>query len=289
MRKNFASDTYSGFSAEILASMVEANKIYDYCYGGDALTKQVEQGFRDLFKTDVATFLVFNGTGANIYGLELLHTQAASVICSDVCHIYTTETGALAKAGMQTIIVKSENGKIILEELEKVLTANIGDFHAPQPKILTISQVTEKGSVYSIDELKKIQSLVKKYNIYLHIDGARLSNALVSLGLRPDEFIREIKPDVLVFGGTKNGLMFGDAVLVFNEEIAKNGLYVRKQMLQLASKMKFLSAQFVPYLKNNLWHSNAKNANFMTKYLADELTKIGLKPLNDVDANILFV
>jgi threonine aldolase len=242
-----------------------------------------------LFDRDLDTFLVFNGTGANVFALEILKRPASAVLCTDIAHIYTMETGAPTKiTGMELITLKSNDGKMNINELQKSFKV-LGDVHYPQPKIVSITQVTESGSVYTLDELKEISKISKKNNAYLHIDGSRISNALLSMGLTPKEFIAEVEPDVLIFGGTKNGLMFGEAILVFNKSLAENCIYLRKQTTQLMSKMKFLSAQFIPYIKDNLWYKNAKNSNDMAKYLKTKLKELDIEIVNSVDANILFV
>jgi threonine aldolase len=288
--KNFASDNYSGFSPEIVDEIMKANSSYDYCYGLDKYTKIVEDEFKKLFDTDVNTSIVFNGTGANIFGLEILRRPASAVVCHDDCHILTMEAGSLGRVtGMQLMVTKSKNGKLDFEATKKLIENSKGDFHSPQPKIITIAQVSESGAVYSLEELKKISQLAKENNMYFHIDGARISNALVAMDISPKDFVKEVQPDVLVFGGTKNGLMCGEAVLVFDKNLTKDIKCIQKQILQLASKMKFISAQFIPYLQQNLWYKNAKHANDMADYFANELKKIGVELINPVDANIIFV
>jgi threonine aldolase len=288
MDKNFASDNYSGCNSEVLDELIKAN-CYDYGYGADRWTKIVETEFKKMFECEVDTFLVFNGTGANVLGIEILNRRATAVLCPNCSHLITMEVGAMSKVtGLQPIIVNTNNGKIVLDDVKKIVLSS--DSHTPQAKILTLAQTTELGSVYSLKELKEISNFCKENDIYLHIDGARISNALVSMGITPAEFIKEVKPDVLIFGGTKNGLIFGEAVLVFNKELTRDAIFLRKQLLQLASKSKFLASQFVPYLQKKLWYSNAKNANDMAKYMFNELSKIKeIEIVNNVDANIIFV
>ncbi|GMO57761.1 MAG: low specificity L-threonine aldolase [Rickettsiales bacterium] len=300
MKRHFASDTYSGFNAEIIEELQKVNAEYDYCYGSDDATKQVETEFKKLFNCDCDIYLVPNGTGANVCSMQMANINAiSSFFCSKDCHIITMETGAITRVtGMCPIVVKTNDGKIDIEDMERLCKLYIDDVHSPQPKILTIAQVSETGSVYTYKELMEISKLCKKYKIFLHIDGARFSNALIKMQMSPADFIKDIQPDILVFGGTKNGLMFGEAICVFNKEISKNALFVRKQTLSLLSKMKYLSCQFLPYLKKNLWYSNAKNANEIAFYLKEQLKtitydKIGSKErkieiIGANDANIIF-
>lgn len=287
MRKSFASDNYSGVHPKIMKAIVDCNVGHQGAYGNDEYTKLAVEEFKKIFG-DVEVFFVFNGTGANVVSLDSMKEKASAVICTDIAHIFCDETGAPSKiTGMQLFPIKSIDGKLNLEDVKQYLSFK-GDFHKPTPKILSITQSTELGTIYSLDEIKEISEFAHKNGFYLHMDGARISNAAVALNCGFKEMTGDLGIDVLSFGGTKNGLMMGEAIVFFNKELAKDFLKLRKQDLQLSSKMRYISSQFIPYLKDNIWYEAAKNSNDMAKYFCTKLNEIGIEVINEVSANALF-
>lgn len=271
----FASDNCSGIHPRILDAIVEANQGHVKGYGYDVYTKQAEMEFKKLFGDDIDVFFVYSGTGANVLALESCMRSYEAVICSDMAHIHTDEAGAperFLQAKLMT--VSSENAKIKPEQVKRILTGR-GVEHHVQPKVISLTQSTEYGSLYSKEELKAFGDFAKSENLYLHIDGARISNAVAALNISARELIRDSGVDVMSFGGTKNGMMMGEAVIFFNKELAKNFLYRRKQGMQLSSKMRFISAQFKAFFKDDLWIKTATHANNMAKELEKGLLSTG--------------
>lgn len=289
MKNFFASDNYSGVHPEIMEGIISANIGHEYAYGVDeTYTKKAKDLIKGIFG-DVEVFFVYNGTAANVLSLESSKGRATSVICPDTAHIFTDETGAPSKiTGMQLIPVKGKDGKIDLDDAKKYLSFK-GSMHKPSPDTLSISQTTELGTIYSLEEIKKIGEFAKENNMIFHMDGARISNAAVSLGCTLKEMTGDLGVDILSFGGTKNGLMFGEAIIFFNKELAKDFQRVRKQNMQLHSKMRFISAQYIKYIENNLWYRNAKNANDMARYFKERLNEIEVEVTNEVKGNTIFV
>lgn len=288
MNKTFASDNYSGVHPKILEKIIEVNVGHASAYGGDSVTEEAILEFKKHFGEDIEVFFVFNGTGSNVLSLEALKSKSSGVLCPDSAHIFQDESGAPTKlTGMQLITVPSEDGKLDLELAKTRLTFK-DNFHKPNIDIVSISQTTESGTIYSLEEIKNVSNFAKENGMYLHMDGARIANAAVALNCSFKELTKDLGVDVLSFGGTKNGLMYGEAVVFFNKDLAKEFLWIRKQNLQLASKMRFMSAQFIPYLKDNIWYECAKNANNIAKYLEKELLNIGVKVTNEVFGNTVF-
>lgn len=287
MKKSFASDNYSGVHPKILEKIIEVNCGHVSAYGADEITQEAINSFKEIFG-DVEVFFVFNGTGANVLALEGMKNKVSAVITPESSHIVQDETGAPSKiTGMQLLTIPSTDGKLDLELAQKWLTFK-NNFHKPKADIISISQTTEYGTVYTTDEIKSISNFAKKNNMFLHMDGARISNAAVALGCSFKEISGDLGVDVLSFGGTKNGLMFGEALIFFNKELAKDFAWIRKQNLQLYSKMRFLSAQFIPYIQDNIWYECAKNANEIAQYLKLELEKIKIPVTKEVLANAVF-
>lgn len=287
MKKSFASDNYSGVHQKILEKIIEVNNGHVSAYGADEITQEAINSFKEIFG-DVEVFFVFNGTGANVLALEGMKNKVSAVITPESSHIVQDETGAPSKiTGMQLLTIPSTDGKLDLELAQKWLTFK-NNFHKPKADIISISQTTEYGTVYTTDEIKSISNFAKKNNMFLHMDGARISNAAVALGCSFKEISGDLGVDVLSFGGTKNGLMFGEALIFFNKELAKDFAWIRKQNLQLYSKMRFLSAQFIPYIQDNIWYECAKNANEIAQYLKLELEKIKIPVTKEVLANAVF-
>jgi threonine aldolase len=289
MKRGFASDNNSGIHPEILSAIYAANEGHTVGYGGDKITEMAIQRFKQEFGEQTDVYFVFNGTGANILSLSTLTHSFHSVICADTAHIQTDECGAPEKfTGCKLLPVQTIKGKITPEGISKYLHGFDFEHHS-QPKVISISQVTELGTVYSVEEIRAITSLAHEYGLFVHMDGARLANAAVALGLPFRAFTVDAGIDVLSFGGTKNGMMLGEAVLFFNPALSENSKYIRKQSMQLFSKMRFVSAQFLAYFHNDLWKKNATHSNKMAKLLEQEVRKIpAIKLTQDVDANGVF-
>lgn len=287
--KAFASDNYSGVHPEIMNALQKANAEHAGSYGNDRYTTSAVEKFREHFGSDVEVFFVYNGTGANVLGLTGLTQSFNSIICSEGAHINVDESTAPEKfLGCKLVTLPSADGKITATQVRERIQ-RIGDQHHPQMKVISISQATEYGTVYTTDELKALSAVAKENNMYFHMDGSRISNAAVTLGKSFREITRDAGVDVLSFGGTKNGLMFGEAIVFFKPELANNFMYVRKQGMQLASKMRFISAQFEALLTNELWKKNASHTNALAKLLGTELSKIpGIKLTQKIEANGVF-
>ena len=289
MKRGFASDNNSGIHPEILKAIAAANEGHAVGYGGDELSDKARQRFKQEFGSQTEVFFVFNGTGANVLGLSTLTQSFHSIICADTAHIQTDECGAPEKlTGCKLLPVESHKGKITPEGIRKHLH-DFGFEHHSQPGIVSISQATELGTVYSLKEIKAITSLAHEFGLYVHMDGARLANAAVALDLPFRAFTVDAGVDVLSFGGTKNGMMMGEAVLFFNPALTANTKYIRKQSMQLYSKMRFVSAQFLAYFENDLWKQNAAHSNRMARLLEAEVKKIPAVQLTqEVAANGVF-
>jgi threonine aldolase len=289
MKRGFASDNNSGIHPEILNAISAANEGHAVGYGGDEITKKAIDRFKQEFGEQTEVFFVFNGTGANVLGLSTLTHSFHAVICADTAHIQTDECGAPEKfTGCKLLPVDTIKGKITPTGIAKYLHGFDFEHHS-QPKIISISQVTELGTVYTLEEIKAITSLAHEYGLFVHMDGARLANAAVALDLPFRAFTVDAGIDVLSFGGTKNGMMLGEAVLFFNPELTKLTKYIRKQSMQLYSKMRFVSAQFLAYFENDLWKRNATHSNRMARLLEQEVKKIpAIQLTQEVDANGIF-
>lgn len=289
MKKTFASDNYAGVHPEIMAALAEANQGHEGSYGNDRFTQEAVGRFKELFGSQTEVFFVYNGTGANVLALSAMTRSYMSVICPELAHINVDESTAPEKfTGCKLIPVPAPDGKLTPEQIEARII-RIGDQHHPQVRVVSISQTTEYGTLYTPEEVHEISKVAHKHGLLLHMDGARISNAAVALGLDFKTFTSEAGVDVLSFGGTKNGLMFGEAVVFFNPDLVKEFQYLRKQGMQLHSKMRFISAQFNALLRNNLWEKNALHANRMAARLAEGLSGIkGVELTQKVQANGIF-
>jgi threonine aldolase len=287
--KAFASDNYSGVHPEIMEALHQANHEHMGSYGADEITARVVKKFKSLFGDDTEVFFVYNGTGANVLGLTSATQSYNAIVCSELAHINVDESTAPEKfTGCKLIGLPTTNGKIYADQVENRIQ-RLGDQHHPQAKVISISQSTEYSTVYTAEEVKSLSEVAKKYNFYLHMDGARISNAAVSLGQDFKAFTKDAGVDVLSFGGTKNGMMFGEAVLFFNPALAKQFAFIRKQGMQLHSKMRFITAQFDALLSNDLWKRSASHANSMAKRLEHALRQIPqIKITQAVDGNGVF-
>ncbi|MDD2292925.1 MAG: low specificity L-threonine aldolase [Bacteroidales bacterium] len=271
--RSFASDNNSGVHTAVIEAIIEANKDHAVGYGDDPWTAAAEAKMKEIFGPDVAPFFVFNGTGANSVALQSITRPFNAILCAQTAHIFVDECGAPAKMSGATLIpIPTKDGKLT-PELIKPHLVNFGVCHHAQPKAVYISQVSELGTVYTIEEVKAIADLLHSHDMYLHMDGARLANACVSLNCSMKAATVDAGVDILSFGGTKNGMMMGEAVVSFRKEITDNLKFYRKQSAQLASKQRYLAAQFLPYLSNNLWWDNASHANLMARKLQHILQK----------------
>jgi threonine aldolase len=260
--RSFASDNNSGVHPLVMDAVLRANADHAVGYGDDEWTKAAENRLREIFGNNAEPFIVFNGTGANSVALQAVTRPFNAIICATTAHIYVDECGAPAKmSGCTVVPVPTPDGKLTPELLKPHLH-NFGVCHHPQPGAVYISQASELGTIYTKEEIRAIADLLHSHGMYLHIDGARLANACVALGCSFKELTVDAGADIISFGGTKNGMMMGEAVISFRPEISANLQYIRKQSAQLASKQRFLSAQFIPYL-DGLWFENASHANGM--------------------------
>lgn len=289
MNKGFASDNNSGVHPAVFKAMEDANAGHTAGYGNDQYTEKAIEIFKEKFGPETEVFFVFNGTGANVLGLSSVTRSYNSIICADTAHIEEDECGAPEKfTGCKLLTVKSKNGKIKPGKIKHHLKGFDFEHHS-QPRVISISQATEMGTVYRPGEIKAIADLAHENNILLHIDGARLANAAVSLNMDFKEFTKDCNVDILSFGGTKNGLMMGEAVLFFNPALTTFTKYLRKQSMQLYSKMRYVGAQFEAYFENDLWKETATHSNKMAKLLESEIAKIPvIKITQPVEANAVF-
>ncbi len=291
MRRQFASDNYTGICPEAFEALSVANTGHSIPYGEDEYTSRACDMMRDFFETDCDVFFVFNGTAANSLALASLCQSYHSIICQRLAHIETDECGApeFFSNGTKILLAGGQSGKLSLKELEEVALKRT-DIHYPKPKVISITQATEVGTVYSVDELRALGELATRLGLRLHMDGARLANALATLKAAPKDLTWKAGVDVLCFGGVKNGIAAGEAVIFFNRPLAAEFDYRCKQAGQLASKMRFLSAPWIGLLSDGVWLRNAEHANRCARLLHDELKKI--KRVNimfPVEANSVFV
>ncbi len=287
--KSFASDNYSGIHPEIFDAIQRANVNHQISYGDDEFTDATNLLSEKEFGK-VTILYTFNGTGANVTCLKCCTLPFQAVICSEYAHILADECGAPTQSiGCSLLSLKTADGKLT-PELIKPLLARIGNVHNTQPKVISISQSTELGTVYTINELKTLCKFAHSNGMYVHLDGARISNAVATLGVSLKEATVDCGVDIMSFGGTKNGLMIGEAVLIFNDELKENAPYFHKQTAQLFSKNRFIAVQFKALLSNNLWYRLASHANSMAKLLESQIKELpGVKITQSVDANALFV
>ncbi|MEG2758975.1 MAG: low specificity L-threonine aldolase, partial [Rikenellaceae bacterium] len=286
----FASDNYSGIHPNILdAIALENTKAPALSYGNDPLSQEVTQIFKDIIGQDATPFFVFNGTGANILSLQALSHSFEAIICADTAHINTDECGAPEFFTRSKLITTpSRNGKITAADIHKVMKG-IGDQHSVQPKILSISQPTERGTVYTIEEIKSLTEVIHSYGGFIHIDGSRIANAAAALSQPIKAFTSDLNIDALSFGGTKNGMLMGEAVVLFDKQKSENFKFTRKQSGQLFSKTRFVAAQYKAYFKDDLYLKMAAHANEMAQYLAKRLSEISeITITSPVESNTIF-
>jgi threonine aldolase len=276
-RYQFASDNTAAICPEAWAALAEANHDAAASYGEDQWTERVGAQVREIFETDCATFLVFNGTAANSLALAQLCQPFHSVLCHERAHIETDECGApeFFSGGAKLLRIGGKNWKLDLEEAAAVL-AQHRDVHSTKVRALSLTQATEAGTVYSLQELDAIAAFAAKHSLAVHMDGARFANAVVSLGCKPKEITWERGVNVLSFGGTKNGTAAGELVVFFERELAREFDYRAKQGAQLLSKTRFLAAPWTGLLADDVWLKNARHANAMARLLEEKLRALGL-------------
>jgi len=287
--KSFASDNYSGVHPEVFEALQRANAQHEISYGADTFTEEANRLFEELVGK-VTVLYTFNGTGANVTCLKCCTLPFQAVVCSEYAHILADECGApTQQIGCSLLPIKTPDGKLTPEMIKPVLN-RIGNVHNTQPKVIYISQTTELGTLYSLAELKALCDFAHANNMYVHLDGARISNAVAALGVSLKAATVDCGVDIMSFGGTKNGIMFGEAVLIFNEDLKANAPYFHKQTTQLFSKNRFIAVQFIALLSNNLWYRLADRANKMAALLAAKVSVLpGVQITQCVDANALFV
>lgn len=286
---HFASDNTSGVHPRILQAMEKVNIGPAKPYGDDPWTAEAEGVFRKIFGQDIDVFMVMLGTGANTLGLRAMTRPWQAIVCSDMAHTHTTESGAVeALIGCKMLPLPTVNGKIKAADILPQLEA-LGSPHHSQPKVLALTQATEVATLYQPEELRELCDVAHAHGMLVHMDGARIANATAALGGDVRAITRDVGVDMLSFGGTKNGMLCGEAVVIFNRALSQDFLTQRKQCLQLHSKMRFLAAQFLEYFKDDLWLENARHANAMAARLAARLTDMPHVSLAyPVDANGVF-
>jgi threonine aldolase len=290
-RYDLASDNTAAISPEAWAALQEANADAAASYGADEWTARVSNLVRDIFETDCDIFFVFNGTAANSLALAQLCRPFHSVLCHEHSHIATDECGApeFFSGGSKLLTTPGADGKLDLRQIEAVMLKQ-RDLHSPKPHVLSITQSTELGTVYSREELGTLAEFARARSLHLHMDGARFANAVASLGCAPKEITWQLGLDVLCFGGTKNGTGGGELVVFFNKELAREFDYRAKQAGQLASKMRFIAAPWAGLLADDVWLRNAQRSNASAAALAQKLRDIGgFEPVFPQQANAIFL
>lgn len=289
MIRGFGSDNFSGVLPEIFQALEEASYGHQHSYGEDEYSAKAIQDFKNIFGEDIEVFFVYNGTGANVLGLSAFLRPYQAVICAETAHINVDECGAIEKqSGSKLLTVPTFDGKLTIGLIENHMHG-FGDPHHAQPKVISLTECTELGTVYTPEELKAICDYAHAHGMVVHMDGARLSNAVAYLGCPPRALTTDAGIDVLSFGGTKNGMMFGEAVVFFNTSTIAEVPFIRKQAMQLHSKTRFIAAQFSTVLKDGLWLKTAAHANRMAQMLANEAENIpGVRITQEVQGNEIF-
>lgn len=293
MKRGFGSDNHSGISPEILKAIADANVEHALAYGDDEWCARTEALFREHFGPQAKVYFVFNGTGANVLNIDAMCRSHEAVVCAETAHINVDECGAPQRVvGCRLLTVDTPDGKLT-PELVKTRLHGFGFEHHSQPRAISITQSTELGTLYTLDEIRALADLAHSYNLYLHMDGARLANAAVALGCTFKEMTTDLGVDCLSFGGTKNGMLMGESVVLLNPALDVDMKYRRKQMTQLCSKMRFVAAQFEAYLSTGLWRRNAEHSNRMARLLCSEFQPLTdthpLKVMYPVQVNSVFV
>jgi threonine aldolase len=288
-RRSFASDNSAGVHPEVLAAIEVANEGHVLAYGDDRYTRRLEGRFAEVFGNGTQVFPVFNGTAANVLSLQALVRPHEAVICAESAHINVDECGAPERfLGSKLLGVPAPDGKLTPALVDR-RARGWGDQHHVQPRAVSISQSTELGTVYALAEVRALADHAHGLGMRLHMDGARVANAAAALGVGLREATRDCGVDVLSFGGTKSGALAAEAVVVFDQELAEGLEYVRKQGMQLASKLRFLAAQLEALLADELWRRNAEHSNAMARRLAEAVRGVpGVEIIQPVEANAIF-
>ena len=288
--RSFGSDNNSGVHPDIMHAIVESNCNHAVGYGGDRWTERAKEAMRKLLgEESIHPYFVLNGTGANVVALQACVSSFHSIVCASTAHIAVDECGAPTKfTGCALKEIATSNGKLTPDLVIDALHG-FGDAHHSQPKVIAISQTTELGTVYSLEEIRALADVAHRHDMFLFMDGARLANACAAVGCSLREMTIESGVDIFTFGGTKNGLMMGEVVVAVQPELERNIQYFRKQACQLYSKMRYISAQFIPYIEDNLWLENARKSNQAAQLLYSKLKQFeNVEITQDVDSNALF-
>ncbi|MFP4331049.1 MAG: threonine aldolase family protein [Alkalispirochaetaceae bacterium] len=295
----FASDNTATVHPAVMEALARANQNHEISYGDDPYTREAEQKIRELFDAELSVFFVYNGTGANVLALASMVHSWEATICTEIAHLYCDETGAPERiTGAKLLPVRPLAGKLTVDQLRPFMGRR-GFEHTSQPRAVSLTESTEVGTCYTPEEIREIADFCREEGLYLHMDGARISNAAVSLadrrgsGSEPRQMLREITSragvDVLSFGLSKNGIMFGEAVVFFRQELAAAARFLRKQATQLNSKMRYIASQYTALIEDDLWARNARHANALAARLADRLTAVEAVELAyPVEANGVF-
>ena len=286
--RGFASDNYAGVHPEIMSAMLAVNEGHEVAYGEDTVTARLDALMQEHFGSQALAFPMFNGTGANVVALQACTKRWEAVICAESAHINADEGGAPEKmAGLKLWTVPTPDGKLTPELIDTQMF-DIGSVHRAQPSVVSITQTTELGTLYTAAEIKAISDYCKKHGLYLHLDGARISNAAAALGAKFREFTTDAGVDIVSFGGTKIGAMGAEAVVVLNPALTDSIAFLRKTSMQLGSKMRFMSAQLIALVEGDLWSRNATHANQMAAKLDAGLRAMGVEIPNPTQANAVF-
>jgi threonine aldolase len=290
IRRQFASDNYAGICPEALAAMAQANEGHEVSYGNDTWTAKASDLIREIFETKCEVFFVFNGTAANSLALASLCQPYHSILCHEMAHVEAAECGApeFFSNGSKVLLLSGEHAKVDAKAIEHAVNKRT-DIHYPKPRVLSLTQATELGTVYSVEQLRALSDVARHFGLRVHMDGARFANAVAALEVAPKDLAWKAGVDVLCFGGTKNGIAVGEAVVFFNPELAREFDYRCKQGGQLASKMRFLSAPWVGMLQEGAWLRHAKHANTMAKRLEKAIEALpGVEIMHPVETNSVF-
>jgi threonine aldolase len=289
IKRGFASDNNAGLHPRVWDALRSADRGHAVAYGDDVYTETAVRLFRERFGEGAEVFFVFGGTGANVSALASITRPFQAVVCAESAHINVDECGGPERfTGCKLVDLPTADGKLRPEQVEPLL-ARIGDQHHVQPRVVSVSQATELGTVYTVEELKRLAAFAHERGLLLHVDGARLANAAAHLDVSLKELTADAGVDVLSFGGTKNGMMYGEAVLFFDRGLAEGFKFVRKQCAQLPSKMRFVAAQFTALLGEDLWREPAAHANRMAQLLAEGLRAIPQARITQpVESNAVF-
>ena len=290
MKRGFGSDNHSGISPEIMEAIASANVDHALAYGDDEYCEKAVQLLRQEFGAQSNVYFVFNGTGANVLNIDAMCRSHHAVVCAETAHINVDECGAPQRiVGCCLLTVPTPDGKLT-PELVKTQLHGFGFEHHSQPRAISITQPTELGTLYTLDEIRALADLAHSHDMYLHMDGARLANAAVALGCTFRQMTTDLGVDCLSFGGTKNGMMIGESAIILNPALDVELKYRRKQMAQLSSKMRFMAAQFEAYLSTGVWRRNAEHSNRMAQMLCQSLREVPqAKVVYPVQANSVFV